>query len=80
MSNDPIKTTSPIANASPAPSPRIVQKLFIATNPLVLEKDKSIHAEHGAIHYPFYYGGLASCVSNCFTQPLGVGRSSISLV
>lgn len=44
------------------------------THPLVLEKDKSVHPEHGVIHYPFYYGGLASCVSVCCTQPMGVGR------
>ncbi|CZT18645.1 related to dicarboxylate carrier protein [Ramularia collo-cygni] len=42
------------------------------THPTVLEKDKSIHPEHGVIHYPFYFGGVASCVSVCCTQPLGV--------
>jgi solute carrier family 25 (mitochondrial dicarboxylate transporter), member 10 len=49
-------------------------KLSNTTHPLVVEKDKSIHSVHGIIHYPFYFGGLASCVSNVCTQPLGVRK------
>ncbi|RMX86532.1 hypothetical protein D0869_03025 [Hortaea werneckii] len=53
-------------------SPPIVQKMMTPTHPLVTEKDKSIHSEHGVIHYPWYFGGTASCVSVMCTQPLGV--------
>ncbi|RMY77876.1 hypothetical protein D0862_13474 [Hortaea werneckii] len=52
-------------------SPPIVQKMMTPTHPLVTEKDKSIHSEHGVIHYPWYFGGTASCVSVMCTQPLG---------
>ncbi|KAK5135338.1 hypothetical protein LTR08_005442 [Meristemomyces frigidus] len=64
-----------VAKGSLAASPNIIQKMFHETHPFVTEKDKSIHSEHGVIHYPFYYGGLASCVSNLFTQPLGLSAS-----
>ncbi|KAI7063177.1 hypothetical protein KC327_g13016 [Hortaea werneckii] len=53
-------------------SPPIVQKMMTPTHPLVTEKDKSIHSEHGVIHYPWYFGGTASCASVMCTQPLGV--------
>lgn len=56
-------------------SPPIVQKMLTPTHPLVTEKDKSIHSEHGVIHYPWYFGGTASCASVMCTQPLGVGMS-----
>ena len=62
--------------AAPVAPPAITQTLFVETHPNVVEKDKSIHSEHGIIHYPFYYGGLASAVSSCCTQPLGVRKSS----
>lgn len=54
-------------------SPPIVQKMMTPTHPLVTDKDKSIHSEHGVIHYPWYFGGTASCASVMCTQPLGVG-------
>ncbi|KAI6830504.1 hypothetical protein KC364_g7695 [Hortaea werneckii] len=53
-------------------SPPIVQKMMTPTHPLVTEKDKSIHSEHGVIHYPWYFGGTASCASVLCTEPLGV--------
>ncbi|KAI7505939.1 hypothetical protein KC347_g7803 [Hortaea werneckii] len=53
-------------------SPPIVHKMMTPTHPLVTEKDKSIHSEHGVIHYPWYFGGTASCASAMCTQPLGV--------
>ena len=62
--------------AAPVAPPAITQTLFIETHPKVVEKDKSIHSEHGVIHYPFYYGGLASAVSSCCTQPLGVRKTA----
>lgn len=34
-------------------APPIAKKLFIETHPAVIVKDKSIHSEHGVIHYPF---------------------------
>lgn len=52
--------------------PAIVQSLFRETHPAVIVKDKSIHTEHGVIHYPFWFGGVASAVSTTCTQPLGV--------
>ncbi|KAI7227087.1 hypothetical protein KC330_g8553 [Hortaea werneckii] len=61
------------------PSPPIVQKMMTPTHPLVTEKDKSIHSEHGVIHYPWYFGGTASCVSVMCTQPLGVAGLTASL-
>ena len=66
--------TLPAAKASPTPPPPTSKKskLFAPTHPIIAEKDKSIHSEHGIIHYPFYFGGLASCVSVLNTQPLGV--------
>ncbi|KAI7341709.1 hypothetical protein KC354_g16933 [Hortaea werneckii] len=60
-------------------SPPIVQKMMTPTHPLVTEKDKSIHSEHGVIHYPWYFGGTASCVSVMCTQPLGVAGLTASL-
>lgn len=72
--NTTTATDAKPTTAHPAPAP-ITHKLFKPTHPLVTEKDKSIHPEHGVIHYPFYYGGLASCVSVLCTQPLGVGES-----
>lgn len=65
----------PAHTGPPVAPPRITNTLFITNSPVVIEKDKSIHSQHGVIHYPFYYGGLASCVSSCCTQPLGVGKS-----
>ncbi|KAF2154116.1 hypothetical protein K461DRAFT_277197 [Myriangium duriaei CBS 260.36] len=59
-------------DCAPVPPPPIVHKILIEQNPIVVQKNKSIHSEHGVIHYPFYYGGVASAVSNCCTQPLGV--------
>ncbi|KAL1311471.1 hypothetical protein AAFC00_004414 [Neodothiora populina] len=53
-------------------APPIIDKLLIQTSPVLANKDKSIHSLHGVIPYPFWYGGLASCVSCCCTQPLGV--------
>ena len=73
-------TPNPSSNASadtlesPTSPLPIAGKLFETTHPLVIEKDKSIHSEHGIIHYPFYFGGLASCVSLLCTQPLGVRK------
>ncbi|PNS16758.1 hypothetical protein CAC42_4722 [Sphaceloma murrayae] len=61
-----------LASAAPVPPPPIVHSLLVEHHPLAVEKDKSIHSEHGVIHYPFYYGGLASAVTSCCTQPLGV--------
>lgn len=61
-------------SGAPVAPPAIASKLFVAISPVVIQKDKSIHSEHGVIHYPFYYGGLASCVTTCCTQPLGVGE------
>jgi hypothetical protein len=61
-------------DGAPVPPPPITQKLFVELHPTVIEKDNSIHSEHGVIHYPFWFGGLASCVSNVCTQPLGVGK------
>ena len=79
MRIDSPTATVTAANASPtSPHPAPV-KMFVTTHPLVVEKDKSIHSEHGIIHYPFYFGGLASCVSNVCTQPLGV-RKFISIL
>ncbi|KAI7187372.1 hypothetical protein KC352_g22235, partial [Hortaea werneckii] len=60
-------------------SPPIVQKMLTPTHPLVTEKDKSIHSEHGVIHYPWYFGGTASCASVMCTQPLGVAGLTASL-
>ncbi|KAI7209398.1 hypothetical protein KC333_g8745 [Hortaea werneckii] len=60
-------------------SPPIVQKMMTPTHTLVTEKDKSIHSEHGVIHYPWYFGGTASCVSVMCTQPLGVAGLTASL-
>ncbi|KAI7551931.1 hypothetical protein KC331_g2226 [Hortaea werneckii] len=60
-------------------SPPIVQKMMTPTHPLVTKKDKSIHSEHGVIHYPWYFGGTASCVSVMCTQPLGVAGLTASL-
>lgn len=60
--------------ASPVPPPPIVNALLVQHHPIAVEKNKSIHSEHGVIHYPFYYGGLASAVTCCCTQPLGVGE------
>lgn len=54
--------------------PRIAGSIFKETHDIVQDKDKSLHSEHGVIHYPFYYGGLASCISLLSTQPLGVGE------
>jgi len=62
----------PLSNVV-APPP-IVHKLLAEHHPAAVDKDKSIHSEHGVIHYPFYFGGLASAVSGCCTQPLGVGK------
>ena len=59
--------------ASAAPSPPIVEKLFSEHHPIAVEKNKSIHSKHGVIYYPFWFGGVASAVSTCCTQPLGVG-------
>lgn len=60
-----------IGNTTTTP-PAIVQQLFRETHPAVIVKDKSIHSEHGVIHYPFWFGGVASAISSCCTQPLGV--------
>ncbi|KJY00348.1 mitochondrial dicarboxylate carrier like protein [Zymoseptoria brevis] len=63
------------AESSPETPPAAPRRSLVTiheTHPLVLEKDKSIIPDHGVIHYPFYYGGLASCVSVCCTQPMGV--------
>ncbi|KAI7263970.1 hypothetical protein KC345_g8977 [Hortaea werneckii] len=60
-------------------SPPIVQKMMTPTHPLVTEEDKSIHSEHGVIHYPWYFGGTASCASVMCTQPLGVAGLTASL-
>jgi len=60
--------------AMPVLPPPITQKLFVETHPAVTEKDKSVHSEHGIIHYPFWYGGAASVVSGICTTPLGVGK------
>ncbi|SMR63573.1 unnamed protein product [Zymoseptoria tritici ST99CH_3D1] len=54
------------AESSPETPPAAPRRSLVTiheTHPLVLEKDKSIIPDHGVIHYPFYYGGLASCVS-----------------
>jgi len=40
-------------NALPVAPPPIHDKIFIERNPIVVEKDKSTHSEHGVIHYPF---------------------------
>ncbi|THX58704.1 hypothetical protein D6D06_02707 [Aureobasidium pullulans] len=66
--------TAPHLDGAPVPPPPITQKMFIELHPTVIEKDNSIHSEHGVVHYPFWFGGLASCVSSCCTQPLGVGK------
>ncbi|KEQ84595.1 mitochondrial carrier [Aureobasidium pullulans EXF-150] len=63
--------TAPHLDGAPVPPPPITQKMFIELHPTVIEKDNSIHSEHGVVHYPFWFGGLASCVSSCCTQPLG---------
>jgi len=34
-------------------APPIVNTLLVPTSPIVAEKDKSIHSQHGVIHYPF---------------------------
>lgn len=57
--------------AHPLPPP-IAKKIFTPIHPVVAEKDKSIHSTHGVIHYPWWFGSLASCVSVLATQPLGV--------
>ncbi|THY73658.1 hypothetical protein D6C94_05604 [Aureobasidium pullulans] len=67
--------TAPHLDGAPVPPPPITQKMFIELHPTVIEKDNSIHSEHGVVHYPFWFGGLASCVSSCCTQPLGVASS-----
>ncbi|CAD0113623.1 unnamed protein product [Aureobasidium uvarum] len=67
-----VTMTAAHLDGAPVPPPPITQKLFIELHPTVIEKDNSIHFEHGVIHYPFWFGGLASCVSNICTQPLGV--------
>ena len=59
--------------ASQTPPP-IMKKMFKPTHPVVAQKDKSVHAEHGVIHYPWYFGGVSSCVAVLCTQPLGVGE------
>jgi len=69
-----VTMTAAHLDGAPVPPPPITQKLFIELHPTVIEKDNSIHSEHGVIHYPFWFGGLASCVSNVCTQPLGVGK------
>lgn len=77
MPDDRLKMAPPAdsgAGAAHVSPPRIAQKIFKETHPIAQEKDKSLHSEHGVIHYPFYYGGLASCVSLLCTQPLGVGE------
>lgn len=71
-----VTMTATHLDGAPVPPPPITQKLFIELHPTVIEKDNSIHPEHGVIHYPFWFGGLASCVSNVCTQPLGVGKHS----
>jgi len=40
-------------NALPVAPPPITDNLFIERHPIVVEKDKSTHSEHGVIHYPF---------------------------
>ncbi|KAG8626915.1 hypothetical protein KVT40_005860 [Elsinoe batatas] len=67
----PAPTASSLIN-SPVPPPPIVHSLLVEHHPVAVEKNKSIHSEHGVIHYPFYFGGLASAVTSCCTQPLGV--------
>ncbi|CAD0097218.1 unnamed protein product [Aureobasidium vineae] len=74
-----VTMTATHLDGAPVPPPPITQKLFIELHPTVIEKDNSIHSEHGVIHYPFWFGGLASCVSNICTQPLGVAGLSASL-
>ncbi|KAF2221065.1 mitochondrial carrier domain-containing protein [Elsinoe ampelina] len=69
----PAPTASSLINA-PVPPPPIVHSLLVEQHPVAVEKNKSIHSEHGVIHYPFYFGGLASAVTSCCTQPLGVGK------
>ncbi|SMY28939.1 unnamed protein product [Zymoseptoria tritici ST99CH_1A5] len=68
------------AESSPETPPAAPRRSLVTiheTHPLVLEKDKSIIPDHGVIHYPFYYGGLASCVSVCCTQPMGVAGKGL---
>lgn len=64
----------PTSEASPVAPPAMAHKLFKETHPTVTVKDKSIHSQHGVVHYPFYFGGLASALSSCCTQPLGVSE------
>lgn len=69
--------SSPTSETPPRSLLATTRKSLITTHethPIVLEKDKSVHPEHGVIHYPFYFGGISSCVSVCCTQPLGVGE------
>lgn len=73
-----VLTPTNVLDTNPVPPPPITQTLFKDTHPAVIEKDKSIHSEHGVIRYPFYYGGLASVVSGFCTQPLGVGKRRLS--
>ncbi|THY26633.1 hypothetical protein D6D01_04377 [Aureobasidium pullulans] len=45
--------TAPHLDGAPVPPPPITQKMFIELHPTVIEKDNSIHSEHGVVHYPF---------------------------
>lgn len=36
---------------------------------------KSKDVQHGAIHYPLWFGGSASCMSAGVTHPLDLGES-----
>lgn len=37
------------------------------------ELKKSQDVKKTPIHYPFWFGGSASCVAACFTHPLDLG-------
>jgi len=77
MADNTTKTVmvTPLTSSSaPVLPPPMANSLFVETHPTVIEKDKSIHSEHGVIHYPFWFGGGASVISGICTAPLGVGK------
>jgi dicarboxylate transporter 10 len=77
LPGNPDSTPSRNAESPPEDLPVAARRSLVTTHethPLVLEKDKSHLPDYGVVHYPFYYGGIASCVSVCCTQPLGLGE------
>lgn len=41
---------------------------------LEFHKDRSVHK--GPIHYPFWFGGSASCFAACVTHPLDLSKKT----